>query len=135
MDAGAAVPRRGRRTETVRRAVISALIALTEHTVDASAFPRNRSPELAGGAANCQQICVPPVGNCKNHSPHRERACSPCITSTTHTTVHLNRYTCIRHLYLLPFAVYKYWNESSALAKNDMFWLLRYYRFQVSILF
>lgn len=67
----AAAAARRQRTEAVRRAVISALIALTGYTVDASAFPRSRSAELAGGAANCRQICVPPVGNCKNHSPHR----------------------------------------------------------------
>lgn len=73
---------RGGGARTRFRAVISALIALTGYTVDASAFPRSPSAGLAGGAANCRQICVPPVGNCKNHSLHRQ-ACGPCITSTS----------------------------------------------------
>ncbi|KPJ13627.1 hypothetical protein RR48_10811 [Papilio machaon] len=39
--------------------VISALIVALRST-DATAFPRRRSLELGGGAANCRQLCVSP---------------------------------------------------------------------------
>lgn len=106
------------RTEAAPRGnqCVNRTVALTGYTVDASAFPRSRSAELAGGAANCRQICVPPVGNCKNHSPHR---------GTSLWSLYYKYNSCVRllhHTYLPDNNLYLYltWGVFSDAADSDI---------------